>query len=299
MSFYNRPALKIEEQINYFKNHGLKVISEENFKKILSRISFFRFREYLAPLIQKSDNVNENDVVSLYIFDHRLRIILFEAIKIVEVALRTQIVQNYATKYGPFGYSDHENFNNKFKHNMWIEKAQKDINNKKNNHQAIKDFYDKYENQYLPLWIFAEYATFGSLSLMMKGMHTADRKNISKYFGIQHQIFINWIHVLVYIRNICAHHSRLWNLKLKIPPVHLEKNIGKIEKIYINNNKIFSVINIILYILLKIESPITNRYKENIFEAMNGICFFNINDLQKTMGFIENWKKSIIWKEQL
>ena len=222
--------------------------------------------------------------------------ILFEAIKIIEITLRTQVVQCYASKFGPFGYTDASNFSSKFKHREWIEKAQKQIKKKKNNHLAIQNFYNKYENEHLPLWIFAEYVTFGSLSLMLKGMHTEDRKNISRFFNAPHQIFINWIHVLVYIRNICAHHSRLWNLKLKIPPVRLEKNLGKIEKVFIHDNKIFSIVNIVLHLLNTMESPITDRYKNNLTEAMKSIHFLKNHNLEEIMGFTNGWEKSELWR---
>ena len=51
------------------------------------------------------------------------------------------------------------------------------------------------------------------------GLERTDRNNISKdCFGIDEKILSSWIHTLVYIRNLCAHHSRIWNRTLAIKP---------------------------------------------------------------------------------
>jgi len=43
--------------------------------------------------------------------------------------------------------------------------------------------------------------------------------NISKdCFEIDEKILSTWIHTLVYIRNLCARHSRIWNRTLAIKP---------------------------------------------------------------------------------
>ena len=47
------------------------------------------------------------------------------------------------------------------------------------------------------------------------GLKRTDSNNISKdCFGIDEKILSSWIHTLVYIRNLCAHHSRIWNRTL-------------------------------------------------------------------------------------
>lgn len=296
MAYYNRPALELDEQISHLKIAGLDINSEENLKKVLSRISFYRFKEYLSPLLQDQTAITEKDVTDLYVFDHRLRMTLFEAIKVIEIALRTQVIQTFATKFGPFGYTDPENFRPGFQHEDWLKKAQREIIKKKNSHLSIRHYYNQYENKYLPLWAFAEYATFGSLSLMIKGMHTEERKAIARFFHIPHTVLINWIHVLVYIRNICAHHARLWNLELRIPPVRLEKDLEETPREFINNNRVFSVVNIVLHILNAIESPVSRRYQKNLIDAVYSAEKLPLPRFFEFTGFITEWEKSNPWR---
>ena len=41
-------------------------------------------------------------------------------------------------------------------------------------------------------------------------------KKIASYFGVTETVLISWLHMLVYVRNVSAHHARLWNKKLRI-----------------------------------------------------------------------------------
>jgi abortive infection bacteriophage resistance protein len=43
-----------------------------------------------------------------------------------------------------------------------------------------------------------------------------DRKAIAHNFSIDESVLKSWLHCLTYVRNICAHHSRLWNRRFVI-----------------------------------------------------------------------------------
>lgn len=63
----------------------------------------------------------------------------------------------------------------------------------------------------LPVWMVTEVKSFGGLSKMFMGMSRSDQKSISSRYGLQPSIFQSWMHHFVYVRNLCAHHSRLWD----------------------------------------------------------------------------------------
>lgn len=55
-------------------------------------------------------------------------------------------------------------------------------------------------------------------------MKIEDQDAISGKYGIRNgRIFSSWLRSLNYLRNVCAHHSRLWNRNIidqpKLPPV--------------------------------------------------------------------------------
>ncbi|WP_371914591.1 Abi family protein [Pseudomonas sp. NFACC56-3] len=47
---------------------------------------------------------------------------------------------------------------------------------------------------------------------------SADKKAIATRFSPPFEVLAPWLHTLTFIRNCCAHHSRLWNLELSIRP---------------------------------------------------------------------------------
>jgi abortive infection bacteriophage resistance protein len=55
--------------------------------------------------------------------------------------------------------------------------------------------------------------------MLFKGLKNSVKKEIATKYSLHHKTLISWMHFLTYIRNLCAHHSRLWNKELAIKPV--------------------------------------------------------------------------------
>lgn len=124
---------------------------------------------------------------------------------------------------------------------------------------------------------------------------------ISKSLGLNHKLLISWIESFVYVRNICAHHGRLWNIKLTISPTWIksprkpwvdrweneEKNLKTADK----ELKIYAVIWCIIY-CLKSVNPY-NKYGKRLLELFRKYQEVDI----KHMGFPENWKDQPLWKD--
>ncbi len=50
-------------------------------------------------------------------------------------------------------------------------------------------------------------------------MHKQDQKPIAARYSVQPREMQSWMHHLVYARNLCAHHSRLWDRVYAIKPM--------------------------------------------------------------------------------
>ena len=62
-----------------------------------------------------------------------------------------------------------------------------------------------------------EVLSFGSLSIMFKNLKkNSAKKSIANYFGVSPIILESWMGHLAYVRNLCAHHSRLWNRTMTV-----------------------------------------------------------------------------------
>ncbi|MEJ0005981.1 MAG: Abi family protein [Steroidobacteraceae bacterium] len=62
-----------------------------------------------------------------------------------------------------------------------------------------------------------ELLTFGQLSQWYSNLAKGtDRKEIAEPYGVDEQIIVSFAHHLAYVRNVCAHHMRLWNRDMTI-----------------------------------------------------------------------------------
>lgn len=132
--------------------------------------------------------------------------------------------------------------------------------------------------------------TIGSLNKLYQNINSIDKRAIIKYLGFiddsKFVSFSNWLYALSVVRNICAHHSRLFNRIFRISPSKHEK----IEE-FTNqeNNKFYYIAMIINYYLITIlnDSSFENNLK----------VLFNKYKIDKTeMGFPINWEGFSITK---
>ena len=73
-------------------------------------------------------------------------------------------------------------------------------------------YFSKYTSeQDLPSWMLFEELTIGEISNIYKILNADDAKAIASVYKTYFGDLEKWIKVLVVIRNISAHHSRLWN----------------------------------------------------------------------------------------
>ncbi len=73
-----------------------------------------------------------------------------------------------------------------------------------------------------PLWAVCEVMTLGQLSKWLDNLQQRqDRRAVAAPYGIDEQVLCSFAHHLSYVRNLCAHHARLYNraftLTVKLP----------------------------------------------------------------------------------
>jgi abortive infection bacteriophage resistance protein len=67
-----------------------------------------------------------------------------------------------------------------------------------------------------------EFLTFGASSRIFQCLEGSIKTSIAAQFGVgSDQVFTNWIEALVDLRNICAHHDRLFNRSFQKQPSRL------------------------------------------------------------------------------
>ncbi len=241
------------EQLDLLKSRGMIVTDQALALQHLQRIGYYRLSGYWHAFRERSDKAcpldanfkkprkvtEENisldsfrpgtsfhDTVALYIFDKQLRMLVMDAMELIEIALRVDISHTLG-KLDPFAYLKPELLHEDFSitldrdrgvtaHHTWLGKHAQLISRSK------EKFISHNKNRYglpLAIWIACEVWDFGTLSKLFGGMREAEQDTIAQKYGISNgRVFASWLRSLNHLRNICAHHGRLWNRNISDQP---------------------------------------------------------------------------------
>ncbi|MCK4840847.1 MAG: Abi family protein, partial [Methylococcales bacterium] len=242
------------------------------------------------------------NAVDLYVFDKKLRLLVLDAIERIEIGLRVDISHTLGKKC-TFSYLKPEFFFEGFAsklnentgvtgHHQWITKHASLISRSKE--EFIKHHKIKYGLP-LPIWVVCEVWDFGTLSTLFSGMTKADQDEIANKYGINDgQVLASWLRSLNYLRNVCAHHSRLWNRNVvDQPKLTRIGEVGWIDPFIGNSHSLarpFLLLCISKYFLTTINPSST--WGERLKKLL-----INFPDLQhlglnlNSMGAIDGWEE--------
>jgi abortive infection bacteriophage resistance protein len=287
--FHMKPPTSFQEQVNLFKSRNLQINNSEYSELVLRRINYYRLSAYgltLKDPINK-DNYKEGssfeNLLALYEFDRRLRLLLLGALETIEIAFRTHISYEIAHKFGPLGYKDKENFINEKHHKESIDELDKLIAKSRKGELFIEHHFAKYEGN-IPIWVAIEVTSFGFLSKFYRNLNIEAKKNIAgTYYNVRYHYLESWLQTLSNVRNICAHYGRLYNKKLPFQPRLFKEEASKID-----NRFIFAAIYITQKLLTKTErTRLVTDLEALVLEYEDTIQFNHI-------GFPSNWKELLI-----
>ena len=300
---YKKPPLNYEAQAKLLLKRGL-VADEAILINHLKSVNYYRLSGYLYTFRIIDDNGNHLDsyypdtcfdtVWQRYTFDRQLRLIILDGIERIEIALKTKLTQVFSMKYGAFGYLDIKNLPrfSQDRHSIFITKLREET--QRSNEDFVQHFFKKYGDYHndLPLWMATEIMSFGSLLTLLNGMAEQDLKVIAREFNLNVPILDSWILTLSSIRNICAHHGRLWNRELGIKPKipSGSKYAEWHSPIETGNKRIFGVLTIIRYMLRYIAPQ--SAWPQRFVNLLSQYPEIPLN----FMGFPKNWETHAIWK---
>ncbi|MDD4441198.1 MAG: Abi family protein [Kiritimatiellae bacterium] len=225
---YTKTWLSISGQVQKLKDYGLIIRDDTAAGLFLQHINYFRFSGY-ALAFETSRHVlvpgtTFEQIRHAYEFDRALRDLVSESLEVIELDLRTAVAHTFAQTHGPFGHTLDTNFmpvfdhpKREYTHAQWLEKLRDEVRRTRN---LFVDHYKAHYEEYpdLPIWESTEIMSFGALARMYRGMNKSDQKRVSARYGLQPGILASWMLHLVYFRNICAHHARLWDGLWSIKP---------------------------------------------------------------------------------
>lgn len=238
MTVQVKPWKSIDEQVEILQSRGLQIEDSDRAKRYLRRLGYYRLSGYWYPFRQfrnlddaqttelRSDGFMAgsrfDDLIKLYVFDKKLRLLALDALERIEMALRVDIAhllgerdacahENPACFHGNFSKKVNPKFG-KTDHQYWLEKYQQQVYRARHT-PFVKHNLANYGC--LPIWVAIEVWDFGMLSTLYDGMTFEDKRRIALKYGVPDgNKLANYLRSLNFIRNVAAHHTRLWNVNV-------------------------------------------------------------------------------------
>ena len=146
---FNKLPISISEQIAKLQKRGLIIDDEEKASHYLSNISYYRLRAYTYPFQDNTTpesnfarSISFDQIMQMYVFDRKLRLLIFNAIEKIEISMRTKIIYHYSLKYGSHWHLNPHLYNNSVYFANQINSLQKEVD--RSNETFIKHYKNKY-----------------------------------------------------------------------------------------------------------------------------------------------------------
>ena len=241
----------IEQQIDILKSRKMIIVDDTFAKHLLADVNYYRLTGYTFPY-KTNDVYNEDfsieNAYGLYELDDHIRNLLFSLIGRFEIRLKTQFAYVMSLEHGSAAHLKEELYSsNHFSFSRYIKEYEHILSQKYSSDlQFVRWNIDTYSE--LPIWAAVEVLSFGTVSKLYsaiidkeakeaiaKSFHTHQAKS-GRVFHLSTHTLISWSRSLCYIRNLCAHHERLFRRSFKISPTLFRDSKG------IDNGSIFGAL---------------------------------------------------------
>lgn len=293
---YSKPPLTFQQQLQQLKDRGMVFEDEPKALHLLETVSYYRLSGYWFPLLldkQKhtfKPNSSFTAAFQLYCFDRDLRSLIISELEKIEVGVRAKMIYVLSHKHDCFWFQDNTLFRNPIQHGNIIIKIGEEY--KRSDEEFIKAFRNKYSDPLPPAWMIMEITSFGTLSMLYKNLNPSkEKREIAHHFGLSDSVFETWLHSIVYLRNICAHHTRLWNRSMSIRP-EMPRSPKKtwLANKNIRNSRTYFMLSMVRF-LLQTVNPNT-RFPEKLKTLLKK--YPNVDT--KAMDFPVDWENEILWQ---
>lgn len=274
-------------------------------------------------------NTSFDDVLNLYVFDRELRLLVMDAIERIEVAIRAQVCHVLCCQTNDaFWYLDESHFKQSYAHKRLLSNIERQLLSEKirlerderaidkrtikqdeknilkkrvQKENFLRHYLSTYNSPKLPpAWMMIEMLTWGDLSHLYSGLISNPyKKEIAQNLGLNLEVLESCIKSFQDIRNICAHHSRLWNKEhgrnIKIPKsnaVEWLRNDIILSNSAINYNKRTYIILVAMQTLLYKISP-NSTWAKRLKSLIEDNEF--ISSSKANMGMPDLWYDDPFW----
>jgi abortive infection bacteriophage resistance protein len=330
VSKYEKPWLPIEDQLHKLRSRGVEVPDVEAGLQLLRSVGYYRLTGYLYPFRKSEEYVDDQDrsrirvldtyragtsmtnAASLIDFDRELRLLVLDGIERIEISLRTQIGYQFGRR-SAFAHLDPVLFTTTFtdrfvdpetgessasSHEQWLGRMRD--RQAESDEAFVAHFRDKYEDQ-MPIWALTEIMEMGHLGRLYRGSINSVATELAHSYGApSKKVMQSWIGSLIYVRNVSAHHARLFNRKLvnapsrpkqgEAPVLDHLRDASSAKQIF----GVYNVLAVMAYLLRSIEPHGDWAHRTaRLIDAFPSTGHIGIN----AMGVPSGWASFELWQQ--
>jgi abortive infection bacteriophage resistance protein len=320
---YIKPHLSSQQQAALLQQRGMQ-LDEATCLFALGQIGYHRLSGYWYPyrVVDRAASSREGravraadvnagtdlgQVLRVYEFDRKLKLLTMDAIERIEVAVRVKVTDALGRR-GPFAHLDPRHLEKRFctpgqgrpsRHSGWITKLR--------GHQArsAEEYVQHYGKKYggdLPIWAALEVVDFGALSILFQGLKRRDRDAIAFQLGVVDRsgagdgsVLANWLRTLNIARNTCAHHARLWNRHftdtIRVSALHGIKELEHLADLEHRDRARFYPALMILWFLME-KVSMDGAWNAELVDLLCGFPADGVVSLAD-MGFPVGWERQM------
>jgi abortive infection bacteriophage resistance protein len=280
-----------QKQLEILRSRGCKVDDEQKAIQFLRRTSYYRYSGYLVAYRQADgnylDGLTFDRVASICVFDQELRALIMKVVSEIEISIKSAVAYHHGHTYGSLGYTNSDNFNAKHDHDRFIEKFESAVQNNANS-LIVRHHKRRYEGQF-PIWVATELFTMSMISIFYADLKTDDKKAIAADYSTDYVHLESWLHSASVLRNICAHHSRLYNIKFHQNP-KLPRRYAKIEGMGVYS--LYKQICVLKLLHANQQDEWSNAFILPLAALLEMYSEYTTLD---SMGFPNNWEDILTW----
>ena len=300
---FEKPSLTLDEQIEHLRGKGMLIENENSARHWLTHASYYRLSAYWLYFENPKDQegprframTSFDSVVALYDFDRILRGLVMRGSEHIEVALRGSWAYQLAQLGDGHSYLDAGHYSERAIFHGNLAKLAKDVGD------SNETYVDHYRRTYRvpvlpPVWMVAEMTTFGQLSRWYSSLADRSLRNkIAQPLGLTEKVLVPLVRHLVDVRNICAHHGRLWNRGFLICPrlsskphdlqMSLDNTVGSPPA------KLYNTLTLMAHVIRTVAPSSTW-----VIDIAQHLQSHPLGDLA-SMGVPENWTNRPIWQK--
>lgn len=218
-----KPPLTYEQQIGLMRSRGLIIRDEADAAAKLADANYYRLRGYWLTYEHGdrfAPGTTFDAIWSTYALDAELRDLAWSLISPIEIKARTSFAYHMSHECGPISHEDPRFFRDPGRHARTMGSLARERD------RAVRDKVpcvlhnmEKYGD--LPVWAAVEIMSMGAVSQLYGNLDAGScgaAVAIAADFGVKPFLLKSWLRHLTYVRNICGHHSRLYNRVMTTRP---------------------------------------------------------------------------------